>query len=115
MINEKKLRLKKLRFEEKVLKEIETKNEGNRNFSLGIIYGLLFGIIGNLYITLLFDYSLKQLSEDMKFILIMIFSVLIIIALLITIKDDRDFKQKEKEINDRTYRVLNDMDRLEEE
>jgi len=46
-------RLEDINFLEKVIKNIENKNLSSNNLNLGIFYGLFFGIIGNLFITLL--------------------------------------------------------------
>lgn len=112
-VDKQRLMLIKLNFAEKILREIKTKNEGSRLFSFGIMYGLIFGIIGNLYITFLFDFSLKFLSDNTKFILINVITILIIAALLITIKDNQNFKQKEKKLDDELCKTLDSIALLE--
>lgn len=90
--------LEDVKLVKETLKEIKSENSSNSDFNLGIFYGLLFSIMGNLFITLLFDYKLKNLSDDVKFLILLIFIIIVLFFLCIMIKEDKKFKSNKKRI-----------------
>lgn len=112
-INYKSLPINYLRFAESSLDRIRNDNRSSNQFGWGIAMGLLTGIVGNFYVTLLYDYWLKDASGEIKFILIEILGFLIILALLLTKKDDRKFKRLDKEIGQELNKVRLEIEEIE--
>jgi len=99
-------------FMEKTIKNIENKNLSSNYFNLGIFYGLFFGIIGNLFITLLFDYKLKDLSNNFKFWILIIIMMIILFFIYIIKREDREFKDKQNKIENTLHNLNLARDRI---
>ncbi len=98
--------LEEVDFVEKTLKEIKSENLSNSNFNLGIFYGLVFGIIGNLFVTILFDYKLKSLSDNYKFWILLGVIAVILFFLFIMYRESKKFKYNEVKIENNLSNLL---------
>jgi high-affinity Fe2+/Pb2+ permease len=103
--NEDNATLEDVEFLEKIVKSIENKNLSSNQLNLGIFYGLLFGVIGNLFITLLFDFLLKDLSNSWKYFILMILIVLILFFLFIILNENKSYKSKEQMIDNQLHNL----------
>ena len=101
-------------FIENVLKEIKSENLSTSRFNLGILYGLFFGIIGNLFVTLLFSYyPLEYLPEETKFNLLVPVALAILVFLIITIKENRHVRINERKIENNLMNISSIKKKIE--
>lgn len=84
---------------EKTLREIKSENISNSNLNLGIFYGLVLGIIGNLFVTVLFDYVIKDLSEIGKSIIFAALFVIVVFFLIIISEENKKASFNQEKIN----------------
>ncbi len=103
-----KIKLNDLEFAEKVLRDIKGNNESSNRFNLGIFYGLVFGILGNLFVALFIDY----IKEGERFLILIFLIILIIISIWIFIIEDRKFRKNKKNLNLELNKTIALQDRL---
>ena len=114
-MNYKSVSLKNLKFAERELEKIKSENKSSNKFGWGIVYGLIVGILGNLYITILYDSWLKDFSDIVKVVLIILGTILICLAIRMTLKDDKIFKEKDKEIDEELDQIRTHIENIENE
>jgi hypothetical protein len=105
--------LKDLEFAERILRDIKNSNQRANDFNFGIFYGLVFGVLGNLVVTLLFDYKLKFLPENLKLIVIETLLFLLIIIILISVHENQKFTDINKKLDLEIEKILNLQDLVE--
>lgn len=95
------------------LKELKYKIDSSKKFSLGIGLGLIMGIFGNMYVTLIYDYVIYNFSKESKLFLILIVSLIIALVFIITIFDYKSLSNKERIINNNIDLLSNEIDKIE--
>lgn len=110
---EKWLTEKDLEFAEKIHKEIKSDNKQSNYLTIGIVMGLIFGIVGNLFIVLLYEEYIKFLPHFVKFLIIMFSIVIILFFLYIFIQEDKDFKKKSKGLEQKINKIIAYQERVE--
>ena len=66
---------------------------------------MFFGILGNLFITLLFDYKLKNIPENSKFWILIILMIIILFFIYIIKREDKGFKVKQNMIENQLHNL----------
>lgn len=105
--------LSELNFIEKRLSYWNKKVESSKDLNLGIFYGLGFGLLGNLLITLLWDLILKNVSNTLKSVIALITLILVLIVIIICNLEHKKLKQANEEIDSKLKEIELDRDKIE--
>ncbi|MFH1290851.1 MAG: hypothetical protein ABIH92_05615 [Nanoarchaeota archaeon] len=104
--------IKDLEYVERLLSEIQRKNESSEQLSLGMFFGLFFGIAGNAYISLLFLWQ-RNFIEKFSLFFFFILTLLLLIVSLIFVYDSRKFRRNRSSLEKELNRILNLRDDVE--
>ncbi len=102
-----------LNFMERLSKEIKEDNKQSNYLNIGIVMGLIFGIIGNLFMVLLYEEYIKFLPPFVKFLIIMLSIAIISFFLYIFIVEDKEFKEKNKNLEKKINLITENQERVE--
>lgn len=106
-----------LKFKQHVLEKIHSRNESSRIFNLNIFYAILFGLLGNFTIALIYDLLLNntQLHVGLKIILSLISLILLSGVILLINMENKKITEANEDINTALEEVIDNIDKLENE
>lgn len=106
--------LKDLEFVENLLREIKRNNNQSQQFSLGIMLGLVLGILGNAWISLLSYLVPETFLEKWALLLFLILNFLVCFFIIMHIRDDKKFKKGDVKLEQEIEKVLKLKEDIEE-
>ena len=71
------------------LKETLDNIENHRNFNLGLIFGLLFAIVGGFFSIIFHEIFIEPLSIGLKLIIVFVSALIMVVLLIIGISENK--------------------------
>jgi cell division protein FtsB len=103
--------IKKLNEEAEVLDKIEPQVREKHYLNVGIFYGLVFGIVGNLLVTLSYDLFIETATATIKIILFVITLLAFSLVLYLMLRQSNTIA-KYYQIRDTTRHIVDQLQRF---
>ena len=106
---ENKKEVEDLNFCQDTLGKIVSKKEQERNFNLGILFGLFLGLVGNLIVNLVYELYIKNLSPLIKLIILFLTSIISIFVIIKYVKKIKNLNSIIRNRDEARLAMIKDM------